>query len=137
MPCIKYGNIPQPIAAITPINTFAAPKMEFGLPRPYYPFDSSFDWYSARYTIYGHISSILACIYASITQLFGNYILPGSAIAAYRKQAIQLIHPLRAWNSSAVTHSYTYYSYPLNIHSAIGILLLECIDRSSLQHPAG
>ena len=88
MPCIKYGNIPQPIAAITPINTFAAPKMEFGLPRLYYPFDGSFAWYSARYTIYGHISSILACIYASITQLFSNYILSGSAIAAYRKQAI-------------------------------------------------
>ena len=137
MTCIKYGNIPHPIAAITPINTFAAPKMKSRLPRPYYPFDSSSAYYSARYTIYRYISSIPASIYASITQLFSNYILPGSAIAAYRKQAIQLIHPLRAWNSSAVTHSYTYYSYLLNIHSAIGILLLECIDRPSLQHPAG
>ena len=81
---------------MAPINTFAAPKTEFGLPRLYYPFDSCFAKYSDRCTIYGHISSIIACIYASITQLFGNYILPGSAIAAYRKQAIQLVHPLRA-----------------------------------------
>ena len=93
---MQYGITPQPIAVMAPINTFAAPKTVFGLPRPYYPFDGSFAWYSARYTIYGHISSILACIYASITQLFGNYILPGLALAAYRKQAIQLIHPLRA-----------------------------------------
>ena len=96
MPCIKYGNIPQPIAVITPINTFPAPKMEFGLPRPYYPFKGSFAQYCARYIIYGHISFILACLYTLITQLFGNYILPGSAIAAYRKQAIKLIHLLRA-----------------------------------------
>ena len=137
MPYMQYGSTPQPIAVMAPINTFAAPKTVFGLPRLYYPFDGHFTWYSATYSIDEHISSILACLYASITQLFGNYILPGSAIAAYRKQAIQLIHPLIAWNSSAVTHSYTYYSYSLNIHSAIGILLLKCIDRPSLQHPAG
>ena len=80
MPCIKYGNIPQPIAAITPINTFAAPKMVFGLPRLYYSFDGHFTWYSAKYSIDGHISFILAGIYALITRLFSNYILPGLAM---------------------------------------------------------
>ena len=54
MPCIKYGNLLQPIAVMAPINTFAAPKMEFGLPRPYYPFDGSFAWYSAKYSIDEH-----------------------------------------------------------------------------------
>ena len=32
MSCIKYGNILQPRAAITPINTFAAPKWNLGCP---------------------------------------------------------------------------------------------------------
>ena len=42
MPCIKYGNIPQPIAVMAPINTFAAPKTVFGLAGLYYPFDGHF-----------------------------------------------------------------------------------------------
>ena len=42
MPYMQYGSTSQPIAAITPINTFAAPKMEFGLLQPYYRFDDSF-----------------------------------------------------------------------------------------------
>ena len=42
MPCIKYGNIPQPIAVMAPINTFAAPKTVFGLLLLYYPFDGHF-----------------------------------------------------------------------------------------------
>ena len=86
MPCIKYGNILQPIAVMAPINTFAAPKTVFGLPRLYYPFDGHFTCYSARCSIDEHISLILASIYALIAQLFINYILPGLAMQHTRNR---------------------------------------------------
>ena len=80
MPCIKYGNIPQPIAVMAPINTFAASKTVFGLPRLYYLFYAHFTSYSAKYSIDEHISFILVSIYALFTRLFSNYILPGLAM---------------------------------------------------------
>ena len=61
----------------------------------------------------------------------------GSSYVAYQKQAIQLIPLVETWVCSLVLHPYMYYTYPLNIHSAIGILLLKYIDRPSLQDPAG
>ena len=41
-PYMQYRSTPQPIAVMAPINTFAAPKTVFGLPRLYYPFDGHF-----------------------------------------------------------------------------------------------
>ena len=42
MSYIKYGNSPQPIAAMTPINLFSAYKTVFGLSLLYYPFNGYF-----------------------------------------------------------------------------------------------
>ena len=42
MSYIQYGNIPQPIAAMTPINLLFAFKAVFGLLLLYYPFDGYF-----------------------------------------------------------------------------------------------
>ena len=61
----------------------------------------------------------------------------GSSYAAYQKQAIRIISLVETQVCSLVIHPYMYYTYPTTICPAIGILLLECIDRPSLQHPAG
>ena len=119
MPYMQYGSTPQPIAVMAPMNTFAAPKMVFGLPRLYDPFNGHFTWYSAKYSIDEHISLIQASIYALITQLFSNYILPVLAMQHTRNRPYSLFlswkHGSAVWWS---THILT-----IHIHSIFTQLL--------------
>ena len=80
-----------------------------------------------------HSSKHICIDYTIIQQLH----FTRSSYAAYQKQAIRLIPLVKTRVCSLVIYPYMYYTYPLNIHSAICILLLKYIDRPSLQHPAG